>query len=119
MKNIKCISCHFARQDKKASEYTHKHCSRCKKWANCEVCRGCKKYDTCKARLKQKANQGCDRRFDTICCEQELKWAAIQCTNPDSEYHRALLNVTPAGAKEFCVTWNGCVDGERRCDYDR
>ena len=41
-------------------------------------------------------------------------WTAQQCSNPDSEYYNALLNVTPSGDKQFRITWGGCPCGERR-----
>jgi len=62
-KHIRCISCRFARPDKKASD------------------RG---------------------------------WTAYECGNPESEYHKALLNVTPTGEKQYRITWSGCEYGERR-----
>ena len=112
---IKCISCYYAQQDKNASTYTKKHCGKCEQWADCPVCAGCKKRSDCKARLKQTNTQSCDRRSDTICSQQTLTWAAVQCINPDSEYHRCLLNITPNGDKQQRVTWSGCPLGERRC----
>ena len=113
-KHIRCISCRFARQDKKASEYSVKHCAKCDLREDCEVCRGCKGRDGCKARRNPKHTQSCERRFDTICSQQTLNWKAYECTNPDSEYHRALLNVTPSGDRQLRITWGGCADGERR-----
>ena len=47
--------------------------------------------------------------------KQVLKWVGIQCACPDSEYHLALLNVTPNGNRLDFVSWGGCVHGERRC----
>lgn len=41
-------------------------------------------------------------------------WTAYECGNPDSEYHRCLLNITPSGEKQDRITWNGCGQGERR-----
>jgi hypothetical protein len=38
----------------------------------------------------------------------------VECGNPDSEYHKALLNVTPSGDKQQRITWSGCPCGERR-----
>jgi hypothetical protein len=114
-KTIRCAACRYARQDKKASEYTRKTCGKCEMWADCEVCRGCKKRDDCKARISRKNKQSCKRRSDIICPMQACKWEAIECGNPASEYHRALLNVTPNGDMQKCVTWGGCACGERRC----
>jgi hypothetical protein len=41
-------------------------------------------------------------------------WTAYECGNPESEYHKALLNVTPSGEKQYRITWCGCKCGERR-----
>jgi hypothetical protein len=111
----RCAECEYARQDKNASVYSQKHCVKCEKRDNCEVCRGCVKRDDCKIRLNPNGKQSCDRRFDTVCRQQTLNWAAYQCTNPDSDYHRALLNVTQNGDMQRAITWCGCADGERRC----
>jgi hypothetical protein len=113
-KPIRCAACEYARQDKKASEYSVKHCGKCAKWENCEVCFGCKKRGDCKARKSQKHKQTCDRRYDIVCGEQTLKWKAIECANPDSEYHKALLNVSPNGDRQERVTWCGCGEGVGR-----
>jgi hypothetical protein len=110
-KMIKCSRCEYAQQDKNASEYSVKHCRKCEKWEDCEICRGCKKADTCKVRTSQSKNQRCERRGENICSQQFCKWAAIQCVNPDSEYHGALLNVSPSGDKQSRVTWSGCCEG--------
>ena len=40
---------------------------------------------------------------------------AYECGNPNSEYSRALLNVTLAGDMQNQITWSGCVNGKRRC----
>jgi hypothetical protein len=42
----------------------------------------------------------------------ERDWTAYECGNPDSEYHKALLNVRPNGDKQQRVTWGGCPCGE-------
>jgi hypothetical protein len=111
---IKCANCAYARQDKKASTYTKKHCAKCEQWADCPICAGCKKREGCKSRLKQTNKQSCDRRCDAVCSEQTLIWKAVECGNPESEYYKALLNVTPNGDKQLRVTWSGCPCGERR-----
>lgn len=111
-KRIKCSECEYARQDKNASEYSKKTCGKCERWADCEVCRGCKKRNTCKARNNQNGKQSCDRRCEIICGQQELRWAAYQCTNADSEFYRSLLNVTPNGDMQTSITWCGCREGE-------
>ena len=60
---VKCISCRYAKEDKKASD---------------------------------------------------RNWKAYKCDNAKSEYHKALLNVTPNGDKQLRITWSGCEHGERR-----
>ena len=90
---IKCADCCFAEIDKKASEYTQKRCGKCECREECEL-----------------------KKSDEICEKQLLKWAAIQCICYDSEYHKALLNVSPKGDKQREVTWGGCEYGDRRCD---
>lgn len=35
------------------------------------------------------------------------KWDAYECSNPKSEYHRALLNVTPNGEMLKRISWSG------------
>ena len=111
---IKCSKCEYAQQDRNASEYSKKRCGVCEVWETCTVCRNCKKRDDCKARKSQSNKQSCDRRYDTICPKQTLIWKAIQCANPDSEYHRSLLNVAPNGDRQDRVTWSGCVEGVER-----
>ena len=113
-KHIKCAQCRFTRQDKKASEYTKKRCGVCGHREDCEVCQGCAVRDECKARKNPKIKQSCERRLDTICTQQVLIWPAIQCVNLESEYHRALLNVTLRGDMQDQVTWVGCPLGEER-----
>ena len=114
-KHIRCANCRFAQQDKKASEYTQKRCGKREHREDCEVCRGCKMHDGCKARISPKCKQTCQRRSDTLCSQQMLKWPAIQCTNHESEYYRALLNITLGGDKQDRITWTGCPLGERGC----
>jgi hypothetical protein len=113
-KNIRCAECEYARPDKKASTYTRKHCKVCDRRDACELCRGCQERDNCKARKNPKLTQSCARRVDTVCPKQTLTWTAYQCTNSDSEYHRALLNVTVHGGMQTEITWCGCAEGERR-----
>jgi len=86
---IKCAKCRFAQQDNKASQYTLKHCSKCEHRECCKL-----------------------RATDHICEKQALKWAAIQCVNPDSDYHKALLNVSINGDMQDRITWSGCTCGE-------
>jgi hypothetical protein len=42
------------------------------------------------------------------------KWDAYECSNPKSEYHRALLNVRPNGEMLKRISWSGCPYGERK-----
>jgi len=39
-------------------------------------------------------------------------WTAIECRNLDSDYYKALLNVTEDGDMQDEVTWEGCEWGE-------
>ena len=39
-------------------------------------------------------------------------WIAYECGNPESEFFKALLNVTEKGAKQQRITWVGCPHGE-------
>lgn len=41
-------------------------------------------------------------------------WTAYECGNPDSEYYKALLNVTPNGDKHSRISWHGCPEGRVR-----
>jgi len=44
----------------------------------------------------------------------DKNWTAYECGNPDSPYHKSLLNATPNGDKQNHVSWNRCEQGERR-----
>jgi hypothetical protein len=112
VKHIRCAKCRFAQQDMQASEYAKKQCGKCETREACEICRGCRRRVDCKARKNPANTQSCERRLDTVCSQQRLKWAAIQCTNPASEFYRALLNVSPNGDMLDSVTWSGCVCGK-------
>ena len=35
-------------------------------------------------------------------------WVGIECSNPDSKYYKALLNITKKGTPQSEVTWKGC-----------
>lgn len=48
----------------------------------------------------------------------DSKWKAYECSNPKSEYHRALLNVTPDGGQLKRISWSGCPEGERKVKRD-
>jgi hypothetical protein len=112
-KHIRCRDCEYAKQDRNASDYTIKHCKSCDKWDSCPICFGCKKKDICKARQSRNNTQSCNRRSDTVCPKQDVVWAAYQCTNCDSEYHRALLNVSYNGDRQLRISWSGCECGEK------
>jgi len=104
-KHIKCADCRFTAVDKSASEYTRKHCKDCAFDSGCT----CRKYEC-------KCGGGCElKATDAICSMQEIKWPAVQCTCPDSEYHRSLLNITQSGDMLEDIIWSGCACGERRC----
>jgi hypothetical protein len=32
----------------------------------------------------------------------DKSWTAYECSNPESDYYKALLNITPAGASSLC-----------------
>jgi len=101
---LKCAECLYAKQDMVASEYTKKKCK------GCEV----DSYCTCKKK-SCKCGEGCEFKYtDRICPKQQLKWAAYQCANAASEYHKSLLNVSPNGDKQTEITWSGCKHGKRR-----
>ena len=44
----------------------------------------------------------------------EKNWKAYECTNADSEYYKALLNVTPHGNKNRRISWSGCDKGSKK-----
>ena len=113
--HIGCARCRFVRPDLKASEYTKKQCGKCELRENCEICRGCSLRDECPARKSSKHKQSCERRLETTCSQQKLLWTALECGNPDSEYYRALVNITKSGARLSWITWSGCLFGEKRC----
>jgi len=48
-------------------------------------------------------------RIDTA--SSDKKWTAYECNNPDSDYYKALLNVTQGGGKQKTITWEGCEYG--------
>ena len=104
IKKLHCSACRYAVIDKHASEYTQKRCK------GCELDSGC----ACKKRPCV-CGDGCEHKgTDDICSKQILKWAAYECGCSESEYYKALLNVTPNGDKQERITWTGCEDGERR-----
>ena len=104
-KHITCAECRFATVDEKASEYTRKRCKGCDMDSECT----CRKRDCM-------CGKGCAyKNTDDVCPRQELRWAAIQCACSDSDYHRALLNVTKGGDQQEHISWIGCEYGERGC----
>jgi hypothetical protein len=40
------------------------------------------------------------------------KWVAVECGNCESEFYKALLNVTSDGYKQADITWRGCEQGK-------
>jgi hypothetical protein len=43
----------------------------------------------------------------STCC-----WKAYECRNPESDYYKALLNITKNGKELPYITWIGCSWGE-------
>ena len=41
-------------------------------------------------------------------------WTAYECGNPESEYHKALINVTPNGERMKNISWQGCEAGRAK-----
>ncbi len=48
----------------------------------------------------------------------EGRWKAYQCVNPESEYHKALLNVAVNGDKNRRISWSGCDKGKKKVKPD-
>ena len=44
----------------------------------------------------------------------EKGWTAYECSNRNSEYHKALLNVTPNGERQAYISWRGCGEGRAK-----
>ena len=40
------------------------------------------------------------------------EWTAYECSNINSEYYMALLNINPNGGKKLEISWTGCEHGE-------
>ena len=55
----------------------------------------------------------CNRRTRA---RRKVRWDGVECTNRNSEYYKALLNINPEGKQMLKVTWTGCPLGERRDD---
>jgi len=49
---------------------------------------------------------------DKSACEGT--WMAYECSNPESEYHRSLLNISINGEKQKIISWSGCDKGIRK-----
>lgn len=47
------------------------------------------------------------------------KWKAYECGNPQSEFHKSLLNVSVHGNKQPAITWSGCSCAVRRAKNDK
>ncbi len=45
-------------------------------------------------------------------------WKAYECSNPESEYHKSLINISENGDKHKRISWSGCKHGERRAKAD-
>lgn len=41
-------------------------------------------------------------------------WIAYECSNPESDFHKALLNVGVDGSRHKRISWSGCECGKRR-----
>ena len=60
-----------------------------------------------------------DRKIKCSECEyaradkaaSDKSWTAYECGCGESEYFKALLNVTPSGEKQYSITWSGCEEG--------
>ena len=44
----------------------------------------------------------------------DKRWTAYECGCGESEYFKALLNVSPRGEKQDYISWGGCEDGVTR-----
>jgi hypothetical protein len=45
-------------------------------------------------------------------------WEAYECSNPKSEYHKSLINISEDGNKHKRISWSGCEHGERKVKAD-
>ena len=91
--HIHCVECRYAVIDKGTSIYSKKQCSICDNHIGCKI-----------------------KKTKSICEKQTLKWVAVQCACPASEYHMALLNVTLDGNMLQWIAWPGCESGAERRD---
>ncbi len=46
----------------------------------------------------------------------DKNWTAYECSNPESDYYKALLNVSVDGNKHARISWSGCIRGERKVE---
>ena len=54
-------------------------------------------------------------RFATIDeSASDKDWTAYQCSNPKSEYHKSLINISENGDKHKRISWPGCEHGGRK-----
>lgn len=54
-------------------------------------------------------------RFATVDeSASDRDWKAYQCSNPKSEYHKSLINISENGDKHKRISWSGCEHGERK-----
>ncbi len=54
-------------------------------------------------------------RFATVDKSASDKdWTAYECGNPESEYHKSLINISEDGKKHKRISWSGCEHGERK-----
>ena len=58
-------------------------------------------------------------RFATVDeSASENKWKAYECSSPESEYHKSLLNVDVEGNKQKRITWSGCEHGKKKAHLE-
>jgi hypothetical protein len=58
-------------------------------------------------------------RFATIDeSASDRDWKAYECSNPESEYHKSLINISENGDKHKRISWSGCEQGERKVKTD-
>ncbi|MGI6435575.1 MAG: hypothetical protein ACOX0F_09460 [Syntrophomonadaceae bacterium] len=58
-------------------------------------------------------------RFATIDeSASDRNWKAYECGNPESEYHKSLINISENGDKHKRISWSGCDQGERKVKTD-
>jgi hypothetical protein len=56
-------------------------------------------------------------RFATIDeSASDKDWKAYECSNPKSEYHKSLVNISEDGKKHKRISWSGCDCGERKIE---